>query len=55
MTECRYGAIGGQSPQVSLGTVPVSFKGESPRKFHFQFLEILRRAKQAEAEAFEDT
>ncbi len=49
------------------GTVPASFKGDSPRKFpqvskgdsprkfHFQFLDILRRAKQAEAEAFEET
>ena len=39
----------------SLGTVPASFLGDSPRKFHFQFLVILRRAKQAEAEAFEET
>ena len=28
---------------------------DSPRKFHSQFLEILRRAKQAEAEALEET
>ena len=34
---------------------PASFKGDSPRKFYFQFLDILRRAKQAEAEAFEET
>ncbi len=39
----------------SLGTVPASFLGDSPRKFYFQFLDILRRAKQAEAEAFEET
>ena len=45
------GACNGDCPR----KFPASLIGDCPRKFHFQFLDILRRAKQAEAEAFEET